>query len=91
MLAVFELFFYNLNMALGVHVFGITDVGGSIIIHMFGGMFGLACTKALSTKDAVESKNCSDGYTSNLIAMVGTVFLWMYWPSFNGLLTDGMT
>lgn len=30
-------------------------------------------------------------YESELVAIVGSIFLWMYWPSFNGALASGVT
>lgn len=28
-------------------------------------------------------------YTSDIFAMVGSIFLWIFWPSFNSVLLDG--
>jgi len=61
-------------------MFEIADCGGTIIIHVFGAYFGLACCFALgAAKD--ETLNGSS-YVSDLFSLVGTVFLWLYWPSF---------
>ena len=61
----------------------ITDVGGSIVLHMFGAYFGLACSVFLSSNPAKDNKQNGSNYVSNLVAFVGTVFLYIYWPSFN--------
>merc|ERR1712048_554931 len=64
----------------------ITDCGGTIIIHVFGAYFGLAACAAIG-KRAGDLNGSS--YTSDLFSLVGTVFLWLYWPSFvAGGLTD---
>jgi ammonium transporter Rh len=58
------------------------DVGGSSAIHTFGAYFGLTVSLILSFKVKPLSKPHSN-YYSNIFAMIGTFFLWMYWPSFN--------
>mmetsp|Transcript_76906 Transcript_76906/g.168100 ORF Transcript_76906/g.168100 Transcript_76906/m.168100 type:complete len:400 (-) Transcript_76906:604-1803(-) len=58
----------------------IADCGGTIIIHVFGAYFGLFCCKVLG-KPSNDALNGSS-YVSDLFSLVGTVFLWLFWPSF---------
>ena len=88
MLATFEIFFYSLNESICVVEFGAVDMGGSMYVHTFGAYFGLTAAFFFQSKKAIEDKQnrCEGDYNSQLIAMVGTLFLWMFWPSFNGAL-----
>lgn len=59
-------------------------------VHTFGAYFGVAAAFFYYPKKAFEhSGMCASSYNSNLVAMVGTLFLWMFWPSFNGALASG--
>ncbi|KAJ3045375.1 hypothetical protein HDV00_010245 [Rhizophlyctis rosea] len=64
------------------------DMGGSVFIHLFGAYFGLAvswvlCHNREKAKEyARHSKNGSN-YNSDLFSLLGTVTLFIYWPSFN--------
>jgi len=58
----------------------IADCGGTIIIHLFGAYFGLACSAMLGV--CKDSDLNGSHYTSDLFSLVGTVFLWLFWPSF---------
>lgn len=62
---------------------GVADVGGSMVIHTFGAVFGIVVTKILTPRDAFGHKKAESNYYSDLTAFIGTIFLWMYWPSFN--------
>uniref|UniRef100_A0A8C9TVP5 Rh family B glycoprotein n=1 Tax=Scleropages formosus TaxID=113540 RepID=A0A8C9TVP5_SCLFO len=64
------------------------DAGGSMTIHIFGAYFGLGVTRVLyrPNLDKSQHKNCSV-YHSDLFAMIGTIYLWMFWPSFNSAIT----
>ncbi|EGD75033.1 rhesus-associated glycoprotein [Salpingoeca rosetta] len=84
-MVVIELFAYGFNEALLVNEIKVADVGGSMIIHAFGAYFGVACAWVLGPRNADQTNNASSRY-SDTFAMIGTVFLWMYWPSFNGVL-----
>lgn len=84
-----EMIWYGLNESICVNHMHVTDAGGSILIHTFGAYFGLASTYGFQPKRALKSINSGSSYQSEMVAMVGSVFLWMYWPSFNGALAVG--
>ena len=90
-LVFWEMIFYGMNEAIGAKLIKATDMGGSIFVHTFGAYFGLAASFFFQPKKAANSKNCQSDYNSELIAMIGSIFLWMYWPSFNSALADGVT
>ena len=74
--------------------FQAVDMGGSIFVHTFGAYFGLGVAKLLGNTDhdnKVYRKNLfnSSSRLSDLFAMIGTLFLFLFWPSFNGALASG--
>lgn len=60
----------------------VADVGGTYADHMFGAYFGLAVAFILRK----QSKNVepATGYVADIFSLIGTLFLWIYWPSFVG-------
>jgi len=79
----FEIIFFSLNEGINIHWAKTTDMGGSVVVHTFGAYFGLAASWVLTPEGSHESKDNSSTKTSDLFSMVGTLFLWMFWPSFN--------
>ena len=67
--------------ALGVLKQGVTDTGGSIVIHAFGALFGLGAAIAMTTKKEIEKPIESDA-TSDRYSVLGSMVLWVFWPSF---------
>ncbi|XP_041965439.1 ammonium transporter Rh type C-like 2 isoform X1 [Alosa sapidissima] len=65
------------------------DAGGSMVIHTFGGYYGLSISWVLYRPNLEQSKRLHGSvYHSDVFAMIGTLFLWMFWPSFNSAITD---
>ena len=60
---------------------GFQDTAGSIIIHAFGAYFGLGLSLALTTARQRSQPIESDA-TSDRFAMLGSMVLWLFWPSF---------
>ena len=88
-LVFWEMFLWGLNESIGVQKYKATDMGGSMFVHAFGAYYGVAATWFFQPKRTAESKNLQDGYISEVTALLGSIFLWMYWPSFNGALAVG--
>ena len=81
-----QAFFYAFNkVVLVLGAIGAEDVGGSMTIHMFGAYFGLATSYALGApKDVGASEASLPDKVSDVLALIGTTILWVFWPSFVG-------
>ncbi|NWU65559.1 RHBGA protein, partial [Pterocles burchelli] len=66
---------------------GVLDVGGTITIHVFSCYFGLGMSKALfrAAQHPVHPKETPTP-RSDLLSLVGTLILWVFWPSFVAVL-----
>ncbi|KAH7720380.1 CBN-RHR-1 protein [Aphelenchoides avenae] len=71
-----------------INVLKVNDLGGSIIVHTFGAYFGLAASRAIYRESWDNGENNCSVYHSDLFSMVGTIFLWVFWPSFNAAVAD---
>jgi len=83
-----EVLFYGLNKMLIEGVYGVVDLGGSMVIHAFGAYFGLAVALVIGRPTQRNHELNGANRMSDLFAMIGTIFLWMLWPSFNAVLAD---
>lgn len=59
----------------------VADTGGSIVIHSFGALFGIAAAISLTTKKDMETPIQSDA-TTDKYSVLGSMVLWVFWPSF---------
>lgn len=57
------------------------DTGGSIIIHAFGALFGMGVAFSMTSKKEYETPIESDE-TSDRFSLLGSMVLWVFWPSF---------
>ncbi|NWR32689.1 RHAG protein, partial [Tachuris rubrigastra] len=89
-LTILEITIFACNEHLVTEVLQATDVGASMTIHAFGAYFGLAATLVLY-RPGLKNKHENDEstYHSDMFAMIGTLFLWLFWPSFNSAIAHG--
>jgi ammonium transporter Rh len=88
LLGLFFIPFYMLNewvVLLGgfglIPTGSVIDTGGSIVIHAFGAIFGVFAAVSLTTKQELQKPIEADA-TSDRYSMLGSMALWVFWPSF---------
>lgn len=70
-----------LNDGLGLISGKVVDTGGSIVIHAFGAIFGLGVAASMTTRKEYDTPiKCDD--TSDRYSLLGSMVLWVFWPSF---------
>lgn len=57
------------------------DTGGSIVIHAFGALFGLGVAYSMTTLKEYNTPIDADA-TSDRFSLLGSMVLWVFWPSF---------
>ncbi|CAF1056976.1 unnamed protein product [Rotaria sordida] len=85
-MAFIEVLLQSANEFLGLRRFCAFDIGESMFVHVFGAYFGIAVSYMLYDKEltSIEAEQREKSvYHSDLFAMIGTIFLFCFWPSFN--------
>ena len=85
---IFETFISCFNFFLCYDKLDLFDNGGSITIHLFGAIFGLGVSIVLFCNETDFMKidnnpHITSNYRSNMFAFIGSIFLWLFFPSFN--------
>ncbi|XP_077114425.1 ammonium transporter Rh type B [Ranitomeya variabilis] len=87
-MTLFEVTLFGINEYIILNIVGAKDAGGSMTIHTFGAYFGLVVSRVLYRPHLEKSRKREGSvYHSDLFAMIGTIYLWMFWPSFNSAVT----
>ena len=88
-MAIFGVCFCSLNYQLCERKLEIIDSGGSLYLHTFGAIFGLAMSTVLFSGKKIKDEikpfvhlNKSS-YFSNITTFIGILFLFIFFPSFN--------
>ncbi|XP_039558111.1 ammonium transporter Rh type B isoform X2 [Passer montanus] len=90
LLALLEVTVCTLNEYILLGLMGVSDSGRSLTVHTFGAYFGLMVSRALYQphQDRRKREEQQDkGPQTDVFAVVGTIYLWIFWPSFTSTTT----
>ncbi|NWV45769.1 RHBGB protein, partial [Daphoenositta chrysoptera] len=90
LLALLEVTVCSLNEYLLLSLMGVSDSGRSLTVHTFGAYFGLMVSRVLyqPQKDKRKREERQDtGLQADVFAVLGTIYLWIFWPSFTSATT----
>ncbi|NXM62322.1 RHD protein, partial [Illadopsis cleaveri] len=82
-----ELIFFYISRCINRTLLQVSEYLSLMHVHLFGAYFGLAVTSRFPEAPPGLDKSRSTP-KSDLFSMLGTVFVWVFWPSFNSLLAD---
>ncbi|NXD44942.1 RHBGB protein, partial [Copsychus sechellarum] len=85
LLALLEVTVCTLNEFILLSLMGVSDSGRSLTLHTFGAYFGLVVSRFLHQPHKDKGKReelQSMGQQRDVFAVLGTIFLWIFWPSF---------
>ncbi|EFP05599.1 CRE-RHR-2 protein [Caenorhabditis remanei] len=68
--------------------FQVNDSGRSLSVHTFGAYFGLAAAMVGHKKNVMEMDEHGGIHHSDLFSMIGTLLLWVFFPSFNAAIQE---
>uniref|UniRef100_A0A663DSR5 Rh family B glycoprotein n=1 Tax=Aquila chrysaetos chrysaetos TaxID=223781 RepID=A0A663DSR5_AQUCH len=79
---------FSLNEYILLSLMGVRDSRGSLTVHTFGAYFGLMVSRILHQPHMDKCKKQQDtGNQPDVFAVVGTIYLWIFWPSFTSATT----
>nr|XP_021387951.1 ammonium transporter Rh type B [Lonchura striata domestica] len=90
LLALLEVSLCTLSEYILLGLMAVSDSGRSLTVHTFGAYFGLAVSRVLQQphKDKRKREEQRDkGQQTDVFAVVGTIYLWIFWPSFTSSTT----
>ncbi|NXI90558.1 RHL protein, partial [Psophia crepitans] len=89
LMTVVEIIVFHMSSWISSIFLQVPDSINMMHVHLFGAYFSLAVSSRFSEPSPSSEKNASTP-KSDLLSMLGTLFLWVFWPSFNSvLLVDG--
>ncbi|XP_062464102.1 blood group Rh(CE) polypeptide isoform X3 [Pezoporus occidentalis] len=87
LMTVLELIVFRMSRWMNNTFLRVTDSISMMHVHLFGAYFGLAISSCFPEPSPRTDKNARTP-KSDLLSMLGTLFLWVFWPSFNSILSD---
>uniref|UniRef100_A0A663M5U5 Rh family B glycoprotein (gene/pseudogene) n=1 Tax=Athene cunicularia TaxID=194338 RepID=A0A663M5U5_ATHCN len=79
---------FTLNEYVLLSLMGVRDSGGSLTVHTFGAYFGLMVSRILHDQKFLSHEGSTSSIQTLLFPFpAGTIFLWIFWPSFTSATT----
>ncbi|XP_068028834.1 blood group Rh(CE) polypeptide [Anomalospiza imberbis] len=82
-----ELIFFHVSRCINSTFLEVPEHVTVMHVYLFGAYFGLALTSRFPEPPPGLDKNRSTP-KSELFSVLGTVFVWVFWPSFNSILSE---